>query len=285
MREHGTELVPSDKNLSNDEIDLYLKKIESLIRKTIDETIKKRQQVTSSSKYSNATIRLIKQNKNDVIKALHNAKRYPNLYSPNETNQLKARLNGLKTLLKENFRISINKYWEKTLKSISHRDPRNMFPTINKMFRNTKRNNSNTILQIPLAEKDNLENQINITEFEENLYQNIILIHGEKDTVNTLGHYSEKVHRSNETLGTIDNNTRVHNTTNNYRFLTEATQLSTYSKEHSNRSTIQKPLPILHKLPKFLNIPKIKVLRLRLCPQHNSETFTHKHSQRLLYPI
>ena len=154
--------------------------------------------------------------------------------------QLKARLKGLKILLKENFKISVNKYFKKTLRDISHSHSKNLFPTINKLFRNTRHNNTTNTLQIPLSEKANLENQIHITEFEEDQNQNLMLIHGENDTVNTLGYYFEKVHKSNDTLGTLENDSQVCNTINDHRFMTEATPslFLTYTKEHFSRPHI-----------------------------------------------
>ena len=232
VRENTSEFVTSSKNLTNDEVDLYFKKIESLILKAIDATIMKKQEPTSSAKYSNATIRLIKRNKNDAIKALHNAKRHHNLYTVDEINVIKNRLKLLKTLLKENFKISINKYWEKTLKSISHSDPKNMYPTINKIFRNTKLNSNITTLQVPLSEKNTLENNISITEFEEIENQNAIIIHGEIDTINTLGYYFEKTHKNIEDLGTLTNNNQVRNAIDNFNFTSEATPLTTFNFYH-----------------------------------------------------
>ena len=78
---NGYEITPSTRNLSNAEIDDYLKQIENLIVTNINRTVKTARQVTGSNKYTNSTIKLLKYNKNLVIKELHLAKCYPNQFS------------------------------------------------------------------------------------------------------------------------------------------------------------------------------------------------------------
>ena len=106
-----------------------------------------------------------------------------------------------------------------------------MFPTINKIFRNTKNNNTITRLEVPLSEKSELENEINISNYEQDTNNNTLQIHGEQDILNLLGYYFSKTHRMNDALGTRANNEQVHNILTYYKDNADNNPVTTFSAQ------------------------------------------------------
>lgn len=142
-------IVPVDRNLSNEEVDDYVETLEQVVHETMQHQIKRTRSHTSSQRYTNWRIVLLKRRKNDVIKCLFDAKKWPTFTTPERLRQLKSELACLQKMLKDNFRIVVNRHWTDVFKGINARDSKNALPTINRIFRNRKKAHLENIILSP----------------------------------------------------------------------------------------------------------------------------------------
>lgn len=139
LEEKLTYTIPTDRDLIPEEIDAYLKTINSDILNTIEATIPRFKRRDNILIYVNPKIKKLQKQKSHLISLFNRKKKiYPN---STITQNLKNTINSIKALIKSEFTNSINQYWQALIKQIDHRDPSNFFPSINKIFR--KKNQSN----------------------------------------------------------------------------------------------------------------------------------------------
>ena len=127
--------IPNNRNLSNEEIDSYLKDINEAIKITMNNTIPKIKSKNSMECYQTPLIKKIHKQKSKLITKIN--KFYKNFQTHNnrELSLLQNKLITLKALLKQEYINSINKHWAEKVSKIPVNDSKNMFPQVNQIFR------------------------------------------------------------------------------------------------------------------------------------------------------
>ncbi|KAI4475391.1 hypothetical protein M0802_015169 [Mischocyttarus mexicanus] len=127
--------IPRDRNLSNHEINSYLAVMNEAIKKAIHSTESKIKLRDSMEAYSNERIREIQKTKSYLIRRINRVYGRFEYHDNPELTMLKDTLSEVKQQLKQEYSISINKYWRKKIRDIPKNDPENMFLIINQVFR------------------------------------------------------------------------------------------------------------------------------------------------------
>ncbi|KAI4472528.1 hypothetical protein M0802_016735 [Mischocyttarus mexicanus] len=192
--------IPRDRNLSNHEINSYLTAMNEVIKKAIHSTVPKIKHRDSMEAYSNERIRDIQKTKSFLITRINRAYRRFEYHDNPELTMLKDTLLEVKQKLKQEYSISINKYWRKKIDDIPKNDPENMFPIINRIFR-PRGKAAIANLQIPENNTDLLERAgIDIKTLSKNQSNNYIIAEP-KDKLNVIGAHFEKIHTQNSEMG------------------------------------------------------------------------------------
>lgn len=98
--------------------------------------MKRTKQINSSSKFSTWQIRLLKRRKNAVLQQMFDIKRGPTTHASTvELRRLKGDLAHLQKMIKDSFRVSVNRYWQDVFSRITPHNAKTMLPTINRIFR------------------------------------------------------------------------------------------------------------------------------------------------------
>ena len=127
LRRNHTTTISSDSNLSTDEINNHMVRIETEIQKAIRHSIPKMKIKNSIDSYSNPDIEKLQNFKSFLITKINNI--YRKFYAHNN---IRFRT---KKLLKQEYKKSINAYCRNKIKNIPTSDPKRMFPIINQIFR------------------------------------------------------------------------------------------------------------------------------------------------------
>ncbi|KAI4472699.1 hypothetical protein M0802_016563 [Mischocyttarus mexicanus] len=191
--------IPRDRNLSNHEINSYLTAMNEVIKKGIHSTVPKIKHRDSMEAYSNERIRDIQKTKSFLITNINRAYRRFEYHDNPELTMLKDTLLEVKQKLKQEYSISINKYWRKKIDDIPKNDPENMFPIINRIFR-PRGKAAIANLQIPENNTDLLERAgIDIKTLCKNQSNNYIITEP-KDKLNVIGAHFENIHTQNSEM-------------------------------------------------------------------------------------
>ena len=195
-------LVPNDRNLNNNEIDLYIKKLEKIIHNSITEIVPKFKKKTSVQELiDNKLCRKLHDHKNLLIRAMNKMYR---LNYPKEDFRIiniKARIKNTNQLLKENLKINLNKFWHNKINKINPNNP-NMFSTLNKIFKSK----SNLIIKTLKIKSDNTDlikkSNIKVSKLDKDENNNYI-INKPENILQVFGTIFEEKHKK------IQNNTNI----------------------------------------------------------------------------
>lgn len=130
---------PNDRNLTNSEIDQYLERMDETILRTMNRTIPKYKERNETDMYRNATIDALHRQKSGLLTRLKLLYRRFTNSNDLEIRTLKSSIKNINQLIKENYRLSINLYWNNKIRAVNSSDP-SMFPQINKIFRRNDQN-------------------------------------------------------------------------------------------------------------------------------------------------
>lgn len=121
--------IPNNRNLSINEINGFTDTLESLITDAMIKSIPKIKSSSSVDKYINSKIKKLQKHKNHVLSLIH---RWEKKFLPidSEIKFLKSLLRDLKIELKHEITRSMNDYWEKRVRSISHSNYKTFSPRL-----------------------------------------------------------------------------------------------------------------------------------------------------------
>lgn len=139
MRERNNYKLPYNRNLSNDEIDEHLKALDEIIKHTISEIVPRIKPKNNTDSYMNDRIKTLQKQKSKLLTQLNKMYRQFQTHDTFRLNSLKQQLKKTKETLKLEFKVSINNYWRQKIEKISAKDPKNMFPQVNQIFRPRKK--------------------------------------------------------------------------------------------------------------------------------------------------
>lgn len=187
-------IIPSDRNLTDSEIEAYIKSITDLITQNIKTNAPKIRRKNNMECYTNNIIERLYKHKSGIITSLKTLKRKGcnNVY---QINLLKAEIRRTNELIIQNIKMEVNKYWRLRLEAIKPGS---------KMFANMKR-----------IKQSKAEGNIHPLNIEESDVANINFIDWTKipkrgtayissnnqQNLNILGHFIEKHTYRNITLG------------------------------------------------------------------------------------
>ncbi|XP_057329772.1 uncharacterized protein LOC130670386 [Microplitis mediator] len=136
LEKNYNHIIPHDHNLTTQEIDDHLEQINTVIRKTVEETVPRfKNNINSVDKYLNSKIKKLKKDKSHMLTVLNKLlKKDPKAKLP-ATQTTKSLYAQIKSDLKKEFKKSTDSYWASQIKRIDHRRTDNFFPKINKLLR------------------------------------------------------------------------------------------------------------------------------------------------------
>ncbi|CAG5084925.1 Similar to RTase: Probable RNA-directed DNA polymerase from transposon BS (Drosophila melanogaster) [Cotesia congregata] len=179
--------IPSDRNLSIDEIDKYIGQLESKIQDSMISTIpRNKKQDDYYLKYNNKKIKRLHAYKSYLIKRQFD--KIP--VSLQEKIRIKLTIKRINKLLHKEFGKTVTAYWEAQIKSINFKNPHEFFPKINRMLRPRKDININT-LKIPIDNRD-LSTLCN-SKFPELISNNEIIASDPETKLFIIGKYLESI--------------------------------------------------------------------------------------------
>ena len=127
--------IPNNKNLSNEEIETYIRDINTAITMAINNTVPKIKNRNSMECYQTPLIMKIHKQKSLLITKINNIYRQFKTHNNRQLNLLKNNLLTVKALLKQEYIKSVNNYWSEKISNIPENDPKHMFPQVNQIFR------------------------------------------------------------------------------------------------------------------------------------------------------
>lgn len=195
-RKHSMKL-PNDRNLSLDEINDSIDKIENDIICTITKAIPKVKKRNSAECYQNNEIKKLEKLKSSLITKINNSYRKFNLNCDQQTQDWKDQLKGTRKLIKQAYSKSINSYWQNKIKNISTNSS-TMFPLVNQLFRPA---NKVDIANLEIDEALLRQAGLNPSSYQTTQNQNKYLITNPSDKLNIMGNHFANIHLQNDNLG------------------------------------------------------------------------------------
>lgn len=135
MKKNVTLTLPSNRNLSIEEIDDGIKYIEELIKLTMNVTVPKIKSIDKIEKYRNAEIKKLQKYKSFLLTQINRIYRSGNTRNNYFLNIYKDLLKDTKKKLEKEFTQSVNAYWEQQIRVIKFNNSKKMFPPVNRLFR------------------------------------------------------------------------------------------------------------------------------------------------------
>ena len=203
--------IPNNKNLSNEEIDLYLEKINAIILKCIEKIVPKQNKTDSMLKISNTIIRKLHKEKSQLLTIIKKHHRLEHVLPDSTFNLFKAKLKNTKKLLDENIKLSLNKIIENNLSIVTPEKSKHMFDQIRKNFKKFTPLHLENV-KLPQNDKHILDN-IDIDESKLELdNENNFIINDKIQMLETIGSFFQNIHSEKE----LDFNNSTHNNVKNY---------------------------------------------------------------------
>ena len=178
-------------NLSINEIDSHLEKINNAISQSIDETVPTYKNTNSVDKYMNHKLIKIQKNKKYIVSLLHKMHIVDSYANRPLTKAAKTALKSINKTLQTQLKKVIENFWTNTIKNINYKKADSFFSKINSIFRPKKFNdidnihikvNNNLILNRSIC---NLANTV--TKDNEYIFSNQV------DKLNVIGAYYETI--------------------------------------------------------------------------------------------
>lgn len=185
LEEEYSNNIPSDRNLTIQEIHEFLEEANAKILNTIEKVVPKIKEKDSINPYLTDRIQKMQKQKNKILTKIHHHKRKWPLTNTRIITNLKKKLEDIRTDLKKAFNTSINNYWENKIKNIPRKDSSKMFPLLNSIFRK-KDTLEIASLKIPSNSPLLDKAEIDTTHYEKDENDNI-LINKLTDKLNILG--------------------------------------------------------------------------------------------------
>ncbi|XP_076660758.1 uncharacterized protein LOC143364146 [Halictus rubicundus] len=196
-------IIPNTRNLTIDEIDNYIEKLNTSIISAIDNTIPRiSNDYNSTDRYITPTIKKLKKLKSTLITRLNRMTAITNYTTANDTPiaLTKYTLKIIKKEIKKAFQRSVSDHWRKKIENISTHNSKDLFPSINKIFRAKEQNTINTLKihnsNTDLITNANIDSINTQTDDSGNL-----LITDINDKLNVLGAHFESAHTQNNSMG------------------------------------------------------------------------------------
>jgi hypothetical protein len=170
--------------------------MDETIKRTMERTIPKYKERDQNDVYRNATIDALHRQKSGLLTRLKNLYRRFTDPHDSELRTLKSEIKNINVLIKQNYRLSINSFWDSKIRAVNSSDP-SMFPQINKIFR---KNNSNDLPCLKLQRTDENRDILltaQIVPEEAVLDDDFYIVENPQEKVETVGAAFQQVYRVN----------------------------------------------------------------------------------------
>ncbi|XP_076620345.1 uncharacterized protein LOC143341343 [Colletes latitarsis] len=195
--------IPNNRNLTKTEIDVHIDKLNQNITKAIDFAVPRvNNNFNSTDRYINPKIKKLRKQKSHLLTHLNNLLRLQNYTTANDTliKTLKQALKTIRYEIRKAFQESVNNFWKNKIANISLNKPKELFPSINSIFRPKEYNTIGT-LKVPTFNRDIFHKaNINLNNLQTDTHNNA-LIYETQDKLNILGAHFETVHTQNSHMG------------------------------------------------------------------------------------
>lgn len=131
----STPFVPNNRNLSNPEIDSYVKKLSDIIVDSIDKTVPKLKSHNIVPQILTPIIKKLQAEKSKIVTQIKKHNRFLAILPPNRLIFLKNNLKLIRKLIQDNFVAAVNNLYETKLRSISTKDPIKMYEEVKRQFK------------------------------------------------------------------------------------------------------------------------------------------------------
>lgn len=195
-------VIPNDRNLTTDEIDDHISKLNTYILEAIETTIPRiDDNFNSTDRYITPKIRNLRKQKSSLITQINRLSNLRNYTQANDAiiKNLNKALKNIRYEIKKAFQESISSYWKNRVSKISLQNHNDLFPSINRIFR-TKENNDIETLKIPTSNTELLA-KTNLNPNQTATNNNEILIIDTQSKLDILGTHFESVHTQNTHMG------------------------------------------------------------------------------------
>ncbi|CAK9813144.1 Nucleic-acid-binding protein from transposon X-element [Anthophora plagiata] len=202
LNNHNNPIIPNNRNLKTNEIDIHIDTLNKNILHAIENTVPRIDHNTNSTdKYITPRIKNLRKQKNYIITQMNRLTNLRNYTSAHDLtiDTYKKALKAIRYEIKKAFQESVSNYWKRKVSNISLHKPKELFPSVNGIFR-PKNSSDIDILKIPTTNRNLLEKA--------NLNPQSLLIESNKflitDTVHKLdiiGAHFESVHTQNSHMG------------------------------------------------------------------------------------
>lgn len=199
LLESDIDPIPNNRNLSNNEIDEYLDKLNKVINNSIEATVPEFKPSNSTEKYANKKTNSLHKMKSNLTTRLNKLKNNYNQNQPDiqsAIEEVQAQIEHTKYELAKEFSKSCNKYWSNKAKKIDYKNSDTFFPEVNSMFRHKE---SIPIKEIKVA-TDNQEavNKLNIDINSTTINNDCFILKEQESILNALGLHFEKINARKE---------------------------------------------------------------------------------------
>ncbi|XP_076383724.1 uncharacterized protein LOC143260972 [Megalopta genalis] len=195
--------IPNTRNLTIDEINKHIEKLNANINTAIDRTVPRiTDDYNSTDRYITPTIKNLRRVKSTLITRLNRLSAINNYTPANDTqiSRLKYTLKKVRHEIKRAFHNSVSDYWKNKISNITIHKPKDLFPTVNTIFR-PKETNSIDTLQIHSSNTEIITNaDINQNSIQTDDDGNLQILNID-DKLNILGAHFEKAHTQNNHIG------------------------------------------------------------------------------------
>ena len=256
--------IPSNSNLSHDEIDNHLNLINLSILRTINSCVPKYEPSNNTLNYVNNKIRKLHDLKSKLVSILKSHKRSGYNNFDNLTIQLKDSIKLISEKINLEFKHSYTKYWESQHKLIDHKKTEWFFPSINSLFRH-KPPLEISELHVPIANTE-LINRCNIDTSDLTKDADKFIILDPRDKINIIRAHYEKINSPRYTnIGTntkaiVDREiTSFTHKINNFK--ENIKSLTNFSNDNPAHDPKYKRI---NDEPYFCNIPHVQLLLKQL---------------------
>lgn len=245
----------------------------------MDKKIKRYRITDDGSKFMNRRVRLLKRYKKECLNEIFNCTHYPNNNPLWYLNFLKSTFRNIKTLLKQAFSSSQNKYWEHKFSEINTSDPKSMFSIINRISDRANPRKQMPSLSLPMTEYASIVNSTGI--LKENIAidttDNTFAAIHPQDNLTVLGSILERVHCQNDDLGYKFYNDKVRNRMSELPVISELAPLLFFSQIQRADNVKDEKFTSIHEIRTILkntntkissgtdNIPNIVIKHLPIC--------------------
>lgn len=178
-------------NLTNAKIDRFIKEMTNNIHSAITHLVPTDTSKGNINKYKNKKISQLHKYKTTLLKIFNESLKNDPLRLDPQTQYLQTLIKKCKTKLDTKFSTSVEKHWKNIYKKINYQDFNNFTPTINNIFKPTKKQ---IIQEIRIEAHNNsllIEERCDLTKISMN--NNNFIINDDLDILNVMGAHYQKI--------------------------------------------------------------------------------------------